>query len=179
MDSFAAGLGRRGEGPSLLDFPLNVVFWSWFTFVLLLLALWRTAWPKIVKALDEREARIQKRFDDAEERVAAAEDKVAEYEERLRRIEDESRRVLDKARQDAERLSVEIQARGRSEIDRLLTRAKREVGLARGKAADELKNEVVDMVLKIVERVLEEEVGDLEHRRFVERCIAGYEDAKP
>ena len=168
-----------GKVPSLLDVPLNVVFWSWFTFALLLLALWRTAWPKIVKALDEREARIQKRFDDADERVAAAEAKVSDYEERLRHIEDESRRILGQAREDAERLSVEIQAQGRAEIDRLLVRARREIGLAQGKAADELKKEVADMVLAIVERVIEEQLGDDAHRRFVDRVIAGYEEAKP
>ena len=130
-----------------------------------------------MKALEEREARIQMRFDDAHERVTAAEARVAEYEERLRKIEDESRRILEKAREDAERLSLEIQARGSSEIERLLSRAKREIGLARGKAAAELKGEVADMVMKIVERVLDEKLGDEEHRRFVDRCVAGYEEA--
>ena len=157
---------------------LQVLIWTILVFLALLALLWKFAWGPLMKALDEREARIQKRFDDAEERVAAAEAKVQEYEERMRNIEDESRRILDETRQDAERLSVEIQTRGRAEIDRLLVRAKREIGLAQGKAADELKREVVDMVVKIVERVLAEQVGDEQHRRFVERCIAGYEEAE-
>jgi F-type H+-transporting ATPase subunit b len=168
-------MAAEAHGPTLVGIELGMFFWTLLTFALLLVALRFTAWPKIVKALDEREKRIQQRFDDAEARVKAAEARVAEYEERLRHVEDESRRILDKSRQDAERIAVEIQSKGRAEVEKLVDRARREIGLAQAKAADDLKGASIDMVIQVVEQVLDRNIKDEEHRQFIEECINKYE----
>ena len=41
-----------------------------------------------------------------------------------------------------------------------------------------LKTDVVDMAVQIVEKVLEEQVAEAEHRRFVDDCITKYENMK-
>jgi len=180
MPGWLAMLASEGgpAGPTLFGLELTLVFWTVLTFLLLLLALRFTAWPKIIQALDEREKRIQKRFDDAEARVAAAERRAAEYEERLRHIEDEGRKIIEESRTSATRVAADVEANARSEIERLIERAKKEISLARGKAVDDLKREVIDLSVRIVEKVLEEQVSEEKPRRFVDDCIAKYEKLK-
>ncbi len=171
----AAGGAR---GPQLIFFELTPFVWTILTFLLLLVALKFTAWPAIIKALDEREKRIQQRFTAAEERVEAAERKVDEYETRIKNIEDEGRKIIDEARSDAEGTRARIQATAGEEIERMIARARREIDLAQAKAAEDLKTDVVDMAVQIVEKVLEEQVAETEHRRFVDDCITKYEGMK-
>ena len=180
MPGFNSLVLAAGEahGPQLIGIELTPLVWTIVTFLLLLVALRFTAWPAIIKALDEREKRIQQRFTDAEERVEAAERKVDEYETRIKNIEDEGRTIIDEARSDAEGTRARIQATAGEEIERMITRARREIGLAQAKAAEDLKTDVVDMAVQIVEKVLEEQVAETEHRRFVDDCITKYENMK-
>jgi F-type H+-transporting ATPase subunit b len=165
------------ESGGLVDSNFNptVLGWTIIMFVLLLVALRFTAWPAIIKALDERERRIQRRFDEAEERVEAAEHRAAEYEARIQHIEEEARRMMDEARENSERMVARIQREASDEIERMLARARREIELAQGKAASELKHDVVDLSCQLVETVLEEQVSDEEHHRFVNACIDRFE----
>ena len=180
MPGFNSLMLAAGEahGPELIDPNFAMFVLTIVTFLLLLVALKFTAWPAIIKALDEREKRIQQRFTDAEERVDAAERKVDEYEQRIRNIEDEGRTIIDEARSDAEGTRSRIQAAAREEIERMIARARREIDLAQAKAAEDLKTDVVDMAVQIVEKVLEEQVEEAEHRRFVDDCITKYENMK-
>jgi F-type H+-transporting ATPase subunit b len=168
-------LAAEGGFPTWLLPETQVLIWSVIVFLALLALLWKFAWGPLMKALDEREKRIQKRIDDGEARLRDAESKHSQYEKRLLDIEDERRALLDKARQNAERVAAETQAKGRAEVDRLVERAKREISLAQAKAADDLKAQSVDMVIKVVEEVLDRHIKEDEHRQFVEECIEKYE----
>ena len=164
-----------------MDFLLpqtQVLIWTIIVFLTLLGLLWKFAWGPLMRALEERQQRIQQKIDDANARSEAALQKVAEYEERLRNIEDEGRKVIEEARKDAEQTTARIQADARAEIDRQVSRLRREIDLARDKAADELQSQVVEMAVTIVEKVLEEQVSEDEHRRFVDDCITKYENMK-
>jgi F-type H+-transporting ATPase subunit b len=170
----AASAGEGGD--PLVSADLTRIIWTVLTFLLLLLALRLTAWPKIVKALDERERKIQQRFDDAAAHAAAAEKKVSEYEARIERIEDDARQVLDKARRDAERLAEEAQAKSRAEMERMVERAKHDIRQAQGTAIGEFKAHAVDMVMKVSEQLLKEDLSEEQHRRFVDKCVTSYEE---
>ena len=66
-------------------FTINpgVSLWTLVVFLLLLFALGKWAWPAILKAVEEREKKIQAQIEAAERANAEAQRVLAEYQEKL------------------------------------------------------------------------------------------------
>ena len=47
------------------DINTGLIFWTLIVFGLLLVLLWRFAWPAILSSVEERERRIQKQLEEA------------------------------------------------------------------------------------------------------------------
>ena len=84
MTLFAAGAG----GP-LDASTLGISLWVLVTFSLLFFLLYKTAWPKLLSALDEREDAIRKALEDADKNRAEA-----------AALLDEHKQVMEKAKDD-------------------------------------------------------------------------------
>jgi len=73
--------GGGGGGP----FSINpgLIIWTLVVFGILLVLLWRFAWPSILKSVEERERRIQKQLADAEKANAEAQRLLEEHKKQI------------------------------------------------------------------------------------------------
>src|SRR6266581_4284219 len=72
-----------GRGP----FTINpgLIIWTLVVFGILLVLLWRLAFPAIVRSVEERERRIQKQLEDAERANAEAQRLLEEHKKQIDR----------------------------------------------------------------------------------------------
>lgn len=168
-----AGWTVRGTGVAM-DFlvpQMQVLLWTLVVFGLLLLILKKFAWGPLLSALDAREKRIQARFDDAAREIAEAEKRVVEYEEKIAHVKDQAAEIIAEAKRDVERVRLDVQAQAEREAEKILQRAKREIHLAKEAAAQELRDQLVDLTTELTARIIEREVRKEDHVRFVENAI--------
>lgn len=166
-----------GAGPEPVELMApqpSLIVWTLLSFAILLVALYFTAWPRIIAAIDEREKRIAGRYDKAAATLAEAEQLLAAHEARLAKADEEAQAIIDEARRDAEHVTLSIRASAKDELERLIARGKQEINLAKEKAADELQQQVVALVLGITEKVLEEQIVAHDQELFIERCVDVY-----
>ena len=76
----AADAEQRGTP---FDINPGVTIWTLVVFVVLLVILAKTAWPAILKVVEEREAKIQAQLDAAEKANAEAQRVLAVYQQQL------------------------------------------------------------------------------------------------
>jgi len=157
------------KGPFAINPGVSI--WTLVVFLLLLGALAKWAWPAILKAVEEREKKIQAQLDQAEKANRDAQRLLADYQQQLARAQGEAQDVLAAGRQAAEKAREEILDRARAEHEELIARARREIVAEREKALAELRGEAVELSLAAASKVLERNLDSEADRRLVRQYL--------
>jgi len=162
-------LAQAGEAAPKGPFAINpgVSIWTLVVFLLLLGALAKWAWPAILKAVEEREKKIQAQLDQAEQANREAQRVLAVYQQQLAAARNEAQELVAAGRQAAEKVREEIVAKARAEHEELIARARREIVAEREKAVAELRGEAVELSLAAASKVLERHLDSEADRRLV------------
>jgi F-type H+-transporting ATPase subunit b len=156
----------------------GVSLWTLVIFFILLVVLARTAWPAILKAVEERERKIQAQLDDAAKANAEAQRVLAVYQQQLAAAREEAGAILAAGRQAGERLREDLVAKGRAEQEELLVRARREIGLEKDKALGELRSEAVELSIAAASKVIERNLDNETDRRLVQDYLDHLESSR-
>ena len=163
-----------GEHASAGPFTINggLILWTLLIFGILLLILAKTAWPAILKQIEEREHRIQADLDAAARANADAQALLAQYREQLDSAREQAGEMVAEARTAGDKLREEMVAKGRVEHEALLERARREIGLEKERAVADLRREAVELSLAAASKVIERNVGTEADRKLVTDFLA-------
>ena len=144
-------------------------------FLLVLAFLARKVLPPINGALEARQEGIARNIKDAEEAKKRAHDLEDQQQQALEESRQEARALRDAATKMGEQLRQELQQRGEEEYQRLVARASADIEASTRKAAEQLRGEVAELVMAVVERVLVEGITLADQQRLVDRAIAEVE----
>jgi len=153
------------------DIQLPTILWAWVAFGITLWALKKVAWPLLAAKMEEREVRISEGLKKAEEAEARAEELMTKQEEILEEARQEAQKLLAESRAAAEHLKNEALTAAQDEIASQRERAKKDIGLERAKALDDLKRAAVELTLEATSRLLKREMSDDDHRRLAGEVI--------
>jgi len=151
--------------------PVAIDYWqSGFTilvFVLLLVILRKTAYGAIIEGLNKRERFIRESLETAEHARHQAEKLQHEYEDKLHKAREEASAVVEEGRRDAEIVRRRIEEEARKAGDEMLSRARREIDLARDSALRAIYDEGVSLATSLAISALGRQVTPEEHQRLV------------
>lgn len=157
------------KGPFAINPGVSI--WTLVVFLLLLGALAKWVWPMILKAVEEREKKIQLQIEAAERANQDAQRVLAEYQQKLAAARGEAEDLVAAGRQAADKVREEILARARAEHEELIARARQEIVAEREKAVADLRREAVDLSLAAASRVLERNLDTETDRRLVHEYL--------
>ena len=149
---------------TLIGQTIAFVFFVWFTM--------RFVWPPIIRALEERKAKIA-------DALAAAE--RGQQEKELAR--ERAKEVLHEAKQQAVEIVTQAQKRGTEIIDeakenakaegeRMIAAANAEIEMEINRAREQLREQLGALVISGVEKILEKEVDAKTHQAIVDKLAA-------
>ena len=156
---------------SLTDVNIPTVVWAWVSFLVTLFALRKVAWPMLAKKMEEREVRIAEGLKKAEEAEKRAQELMTKQEQILDEARKEAQKVIADSRTASENAKNDLLAAAQKEIEAQRERAKKEIGLERAKAVEELKRATVELTLEASARLLKREMRDEDHRRLAREVI--------
>ena len=165
-----------GAGPFAINPGLTI--WTLLVFGALLFILAKTAWPAILRQVEEREARIRQALDDAAKANTEAQRLLAEYQGQLATAKAEAQELLAQGRQAGEKLREEMVGKGREEQEDLLARARREIALERDRAVTELRREAVELSIAAASKVIEKNLDTEADRKLVQDYLAALHGPK-
>jgi len=155
----------------------QVLIYTLVVFLGLLAVLWRYAWGPLMRALEEREARIARRLADSEENLRRADQTRRLLEDRLAGAKEEAAGIVAAGRQAAEKVREEIMREAHAEAQKVLARTRREILLAKEAAVHEMRGELVALTARLAGEVVRREVREGDHQRFIEESLAQLEQA--
>jgi len=149
----------------------SLIFWEVVSFGILLVVLYKFAFPGILAVLEEREKKIKDSLDQAERHRAEAERKLKEYEAKLNAAAREADGILAAAKERAQRLLEENEQRLTAEAERIKGDATREIDQERRKAIQEIRAQTTELALMVAEKVVQRSLNDADHRRLADEAL--------
>ena len=157
--------------PGLLSPNIGLTFWTIVVFLIVLGVLSKFAFPKILGAVEAREANLRELAAAAERDRAEA---AAMMEENRRILEDTRHRVqeaINESRASAERIRAEMLAETRREQEALLERARQDIVAERESALQAVRREAVDVSMRAAERLVRRNLDGEDNRRLVREYL--------
>jgi F-type H+-transporting ATPase subunit b len=144
------------------------LFGQMISFAVFVLFTMKFIWPPIVKAVQERKAKIA-------EGLAAAERGHHEQElgqkramDIMRQAKAEASDVVAQAQKRAAEIIDEARTDARAEGDRLLVAARAEIERERTKVREELRETLASLVVSATEKILQKEIRVEDHRSLLD-----------
>lgn len=138
----------------LVQIDPGLFIWTIITFLILLFALKKFAWKPLIDALERRETRIRQSLEDAEKAKEELEQVQSKTEEILARARAESQAILVEGKKMGEKVKDEILKTAKEKANAIVISAETEIEIKKEKAIAEIKAGVVDISLKIAEKLL-------------------------
>jgi F-type H+-transporting ATPase subunit b len=154
----ASGSGAAAGKYDPFGWSTDTFVFSLIVFGLVFLTLYKTAWPKIAKALDDREQKIRDGVEAAQKARDEAVKAQGQVEAKLREAADKVRQMLDEARRDGQRTRDDILSKAQEEIAAERERQRREVQVAIDQALQQLMGKTSDLATEIARKALRREL---------------------
>ena len=173
----ASPLRAAEEGGNSLLMPnTGLSIWTIVIFLLVLAILSKFAFPKILGAVEAREAHIRELTEAAERDRAEA---AALAEENRRLLEETRGRVqeaLAASRTQTEQERARALEEARAEREALLARARQEIATERQNMAEAVRADAVELAMAAAQRLVQKNLDGEENRRLVLQFLAGVDD---
>src|SRR5512137_1742911 len=108
----------------MLNTQWGLMVWTFITFGVAVLILWKFAFGPLQRIIDERRTRIQESMDAAEETRVEAQRLLDEYKETLAKVRGEAEDILERSRHAGEHAKAEILDDAHAQADRILAQAR-------------------------------------------------------
>jgi len=145
----------------------GLVFWTSFTFILLLLILRRYAWKPILRALKVREEYIEfsiRDADQAREEVS----KLADTKKQMLELARLEREILIREARDLKNEIVrEARDAAKNEAEMIILRAREQIERERKEALFDIKQQIGLISLEIAGKILQEELATEDRQKQV------------
>jgi F-type H+-transporting ATPase subunit b len=156
----------------------GLFFWTWITFGLLFLLLWKFVLPQMLQATEAREQKIKQQLAEAERLNAEAKASVAEQNKLLTEARNQASTILAEVKAAAERERAAGTEKARAEAEEMLARARREIGAEKDRASAELRREAVDIALAAAGKLIGQRFEAAQDKKIVTDYLASLEQGK-
>lgn len=173
--ALGAATPAAAQAGGLLSPSGGLIFWTIVTFVVVLVALAKFAWPYILGAVEAREEHIRELLEGAARDRAEAERLLVEQQRELEETRSRVQEALAEGRATAERLRDELLAQARREQAEMIERGHREIAQATERALDTVRDEAVDLAIAAAEKLLAKNLDAEDNRRLVRDFLARVE----
>lgn len=147
---------------------LGLIFWTTITFLLLVFLLSRFAWKPIVKALKDREGKIDEALNAAQKAREEMAMLQINNDKLLHEAKEQRDAILTDARKLKDAILEEAKENAKQESDRIIAAARESIHFEKMSAMTELKNQLAQLSLEIAEKVLDREFETPEkHQQYV------------
>jgi len=154
-----------------MNLDISQIIIQIIAFLLMLWVLKRFGWKPLINQLDDRQARIKGEFDAIAAERQAVQNLKQSYEDKLHKSDDEARRKIQEGIGQGRRIALEIeeqaQANGRTILERVRREARNEIDQAK----DQLKSDIVQLVITTTEKVLQQELDRPKQEKLIKDMI--------
>jgi len=151
-----------------------IIGFQMFNFLILLLILKAILYKPLVSLLTDREHKIKKGVENAEQADLMLKESTATYEKMLKEARAEGHNMVEASRKSGEQVRTDILAKAQEEAQHLIISGQEAVNAERTKAFQEIRTQAVDLVVKAAEKLLKEKIDLTKDAKLIKDSIESY-----
>jgi F-type H+-transporting ATPase subunit b len=151
---------------------LDLGIWTLIVFLVLFFLLRATAWKRIRAGLEKREGGIREAIGEARRAREEAQRLRDQVEMEMKKIPEKVSAIMDDARREGQRLTEDMTAKARADIQGERERLRREIETARDQALHELWNQTAQLATLVSAKAIGRELSSNDHRRLVDEALS-------
>jgi F-type H+-transporting ATPase subunit b len=152
------------------------ILWGTIAFVVLVILMWKFAFPSVQKAMQARTEKIRSNLDEAEQIRTEAQQILDDYQSQLADARNESNRIIEEARQAAEQVRQEMVRRADEEVAELRRRNTDDLRAAQERVLSQLQVSVRGLAIELAEKVVAANLDRDRNLQLVDQFIAELND---
>ncbi|MCE5393120.1 MAG: F0F1 ATP synthase subunit B [Acidithiobacillus sp.] len=141
-------------------------------FAILVVLLYKYLYGPLRRIMNDRSARIADGLAAAErgkEELELAQKRAAEI---LREAKEKASEIIAQAERRGIEMREEAQIKAREEADRIIAGARAEIEVEENRAREQLRGELIHLVIEGSEKILQREINPENHREITDRLVA-------
>ena len=158
----------------LLSVNPGIAIWTWMIFLLLFTFMAKFAWKPLLSAVEKREKNIEDSLQRAEQAKDDAEKLIQKHKEMIEEAHQQSHQIIKDTKEVAEKLKTDMETDTKEKIDKMFLKARTDIENEKKSALQELRQEVVQLSVKISEKIILESLDETKHRKLIDEYIDNY-----
>ncbi|MEJ6798538.1 MAG: F0F1 ATP synthase subunit B [Crocinitomicaceae bacterium] len=156
----------------LITPDLGLIIWTSIVFVLLLLLLAKFAWKPMLKAVNDREAKISESLELAEKTKAEMKAMQSQNENLLKEARAERDAIVRDAKEVATKMVEDSKNAAKVEAEKVMVSAREAINSEKTAAISELKNQVASFSLEIAEKLVRQDLSSNDNQKALAEKLA-------
>lgn len=153
-----------GINMTLVGQMLTFLVFIWFTK--------KFVWPPVMKAMEERRAKIAEGLAAAERGQKALEEADAQVAERIREARQQASQIIEQAERRGSEIVEESKEEAREQGERILAQAQAEIEQETNRVREALRGEVAAIALAGARQLLEKEIDAGSHKELLDKLAS-------
>ncbi len=154
-----------------MNINLEMIIQATINFFIFYFILYKFVFKKTIAIMDSRRAEVELSFAKASEEEKRAELLREQYDKDLIEYKNEGVRLVESYKEKADKIYDEIIEDSKKEVNVIKAKGIKEIGREREKARLEMKEEIVDLSMKLATKILEKEIDESRHRELIDEFI--------
>lgn len=159
-----------------LSIDIGTIIFTLCNLLILYLIFKHFLFGRVHKILDERQNDVAETYNKADESLEHAKTLESEYSSLMEGAKEESAEIIRNASKKAQRRSDEIITDAKKEAGVILSRADEDIEREKKRARNELKGEISELAVLVAQKVVEKEISEEDHDRFINDFIENVGD---
>jgi len=155
----------------MLDLDPGMIIWTWITFFLVLIILYKIALKPILGAIESREKAIRDDLEQAQRQRDEAEALLERHRQMMSGAEAEAQKMIKESQALAEKARQEILEKARQESNKLVEKAREEIEQQKNSALASLRAEVADLAIGAAEKIILQNLDEDKQKQVVDEYI--------
>ena len=153
------------------------MIFTWVNMFILFTVMKKLLFKPVMNVLEQREAEVQKIYDDANKANEKAASLEKEYSEKMAQAREEAGEIIKQATLTAQKREKEIIESAHEEVASMTRRAETQIAQERKKAYQEIKNEISDISVAIAGKMVQREIKAEDHEALISQFIENVGEA--
>jgi len=159
----------------ILNPMTSTVFWTIIVFIILVVVLWRFVLKPVNRMIVKRQDEIQESINSAEKQKNEALKYLEEQKQQLEDTKAESQRIIEESKTAAMKTSQEIERKADEKSRALMESTMQELKLERERSVVAVKDQIVDIAVKLSEKVIKKSLSGKEHKKIIGESLGELE----
>lgn len=160
------------QAPNPIAPSVTEIFWGSLSFLILVVLMWKFAFPAVQKGMQARTDKIRSDLGEAEKVRTDAQMILEEYQKQLADARSEANRIIEEARQAADQLRQDMVRRADEEVAEMRRRNIDDLKAAQDRIMGQLQLQVRDLAIELAEKVVGANLDRTRNLALVDQLIA-------